>query len=108
MMTGETEVIGEGLVPGPIWLPKTPHGLAWDCLPDKPCLLPTSAFDGKGKFITVLAKAPSLVPTVSRQIQSTPPYPISSVYVHVTEFFRLRVSLLSGPFAPGFPTKILH
>jgi len=36
MTVGETEVIGEGLVPGSLWPPKIPHGLAWDCLPDKP------------------------------------------------------------------------
>ena len=36
MMTGETEVIGEGLDPGSIWPPKITHGLARDGLPDKP------------------------------------------------------------------------
>ena len=108
MMTGETEVIGEGIVPGSFGHQKYHTHWPGTASPISHCTPTTyQRVLRKRKFHYRVHKSPI---SGSYPEQTNPVHFLLSYFfrIHVTKFFRLHRSLPSGPFAPGFPTKTLH
>jgi hypothetical protein len=63
------------------------------------------AFYGTRRFITAFTRVLYLSLSLTRPIQSTPPYPISPRSILIL-FTDLRLGLPSGLFLSGFPTSM--
>jgi hypothetical protein len=66
-----------------------------------------TTFDGTRRFITVFTRALRWSLCWTRTIRCISPYPISLKSILILSF-HLYLSLTSGHFTCGFPTRILH